>query len=80
MNGQTDEQGVLFLRYGGALDAVISSHMVNVSSPDSKRLFHQFLSLTLSSGKYQVNAAPLWAWPASLSCHAAPAAQSINLS
>ncbi|XP_076024052.1 HEAT repeat-containing protein 1 isoform X2 [Genypterus blacodes] len=41
-------------RYHGALDSVLSAHVSDTSSPEQKRLFHHFLSLSMSSGKYQV--------------------------
>ena len=42
------------IRYCGALDGVLAGHVTNIGSPEQKRLFHQFLSLSMSSGKYQV--------------------------
>ncbi|XP_040922730.1 HEAT repeat-containing protein 1 isoform X2 [Toxotes jaculatrix] len=41
-------------RYCGALDGVLAGHVTDVSSTEQKRLFHQFLSLSMSSGKYQI--------------------------
>ncbi|XP_039991801.1 HEAT repeat-containing protein 1 [Xiphias gladius] len=41
-------------RYCGALDGVLAGHVTDISSPEQKRLFHQFLSLSMSSGKYQI--------------------------
>ncbi|CAJ1081349.1 HEAT repeat-containing protein 1 isoform X2 [Xyrichtys novacula] len=41
-------------RYCGALDGVLSGHVMDVSNVEQKRLFHQFLSLSMSSGKYQI--------------------------
>ncbi|GLD57810.1 HEAT repeat-containing protein 1 [Lates japonicus] len=41
-------------RYCGALDAVLSGHVTDLSSSEQKHLFHQFLSLSMSSGKYQI--------------------------
>ncbi|XP_062234895.1 HEAT repeat-containing protein 1 isoform X2 [Platichthys flesus] len=41
-------------RYCGALDGVLSGHVTDLSSPEQKHLFHQFISLSLSSGKYQI--------------------------
>ncbi|KAI3365131.1 hypothetical protein L3Q82_010114, partial [Scortum barcoo] len=41
-------------RYCGALDGVLAGHVTDVSSPEQKHLFHQFLSLSMSSGKYQI--------------------------
>ncbi|XP_015227293.1 PREDICTED: HEAT repeat-containing protein 1 [Cyprinodon variegatus] len=40
-------------KYCHALDAVLSGHVVD-SDPQQKRLFHQFLSLFVSSGKFQI--------------------------
>uniref|UniRef100_A0A8D0CS34 HEAT repeat-containing protein 1 n=1 Tax=Sander lucioperca TaxID=283035 RepID=A0A8D0CS34_SANLU len=39
------------VRYCAALDAVLAAH---VSSSEQKHLFHRFLSLSTSSGKYQI--------------------------
>lgn len=44
---------VLESRYCGSLDSVLESHVTDISSAERKRLFHQFLSLSLSSGKFQ---------------------------
>uniref|UniRef100_A0A8D3E7J4 HEAT repeat-containing protein 1 n=1 Tax=Scophthalmus maximus TaxID=52904 RepID=A0A8D3E7J4_SCOMX len=44
----------LLLRYCGALDGVLAGHVTDLRSPEQKHLFHQFLSLSLSSGKYQI--------------------------
>ncbi|XP_071318828.1 HEAT repeat-containing protein 1 isoform X2 [Trachinotus anak] len=41
-------------RYCGALDGVLAGHVTDVSSSEQKQLFHQFLSLSMSSGKYQI--------------------------
>ncbi|XP_044034092.1 HEAT repeat-containing protein 1 isoform X1 [Siniperca chuatsi] len=41
-------------RYCGALDGVLAGHVTTVSSSEQKHLFHQFLSLSMSSGKYQI--------------------------
>ncbi|XP_072523688.1 HEAT repeat-containing protein 1 [Salminus brasiliensis] len=41
-------------RYPGALDAVLESRVGELTSDHQKSLLHQFLSLTLSCGKYQV--------------------------
>ncbi|XP_017294030.1 HEAT repeat-containing protein 1 isoform X2 [Kryptolebias marmoratus] len=38
-------------RYGGALDDVLAGH---VADKQQKRLFHRFLSLSMSSGKYEI--------------------------
>uniref|UniRef100_A0A8P4KS83 HEAT repeat-containing protein 1 n=1 Tax=Dicentrarchus labrax TaxID=13489 RepID=A0A8P4KS83_DICLA len=42
------------LRYCGALDGVLGGHVTDISSSEQKQLFHQFLSLSMSSGKYQI--------------------------
>lgn len=44
----------LYIRHCAALDSVLGGH-VAVGGTEQKRLFHQFLSLTMSSGKYQVH-------------------------
>uniref|UniRef100_A0A7N6BI18 HEAT repeat-containing protein 1 n=1 Tax=Anabas testudineus TaxID=64144 RepID=A0A7N6BI18_ANATE len=41
-------------RYCGALDGVLAGHVTDISSTEQKHLFHQFLSLSMSSGKYQI--------------------------
>ncbi|KAM7370301.1 hypothetical protein PAMP_009861 [Pampus punctatissimus] len=41
-------------KYCGALDTVLAGHVTHVSSTEQKHLFHQFLSLSMSSGKYQI--------------------------
>ncbi|XP_041818040.1 HEAT repeat-containing protein 1 isoform X2 [Chelmon rostratus] len=41
-------------RYCGALDRVLAGHVTDMSSTEQKHLFHQFLSLSMSSGKYQI--------------------------
>ncbi|KAM6964387.1 LOW QUALITY PROTEIN: HEAT repeat-containing protein 1 [Tautogolabrus adspersus] len=41
-------------RYCGAMDSVLSGYVTDISSSEQKRLFHQFLSLSMSSGKYQI--------------------------
>ncbi|KAG7470408.1 HEAT repeat-containing 1 [Solea senegalensis] len=41
-------------RYSGALDAVLAGHVTDLSSPEHKRLFHHFLLLSVSSGKFQI--------------------------
>ncbi|KAK5850387.1 hypothetical protein PBY51_001271 [Eleginops maclovinus] len=41
-------------RYCGALDDVLAGHVTGVGSSDQKRLFHRFLSLSMSSGKHQI--------------------------
>eukprot|EP00064_Thunnus_orientalis_P022803 superscaffoldBa00008028_g23023 len=69
-SGETDELAVLdsvlqsvpltkgldqtAARYCGALDAVLSGHVTDVSSAEQKHLFHRFLSLSMSSGKHQI--------------------------
>lgn len=47
------------IRYCGALDGVLAGHVTDVSSAEQKHLFHQFLSLSMSSGKYQVPSSTL---------------------
>ncbi|XP_077357877.1 HEAT repeat-containing protein 1 isoform X2 [Festucalex cinctus] len=41
-------------KYFGALDGVLSGHVTDVNNPEQKRLFHRFLSLSMSSGKFQI--------------------------
>ncbi|XP_034049132.1 HEAT repeat-containing protein 1 isoform X2 [Thalassophryne amazonica] len=41
-------------KYCGALDTVLTAVVTNGMGSEQKRLFHQFLSLSLSSGKYQI--------------------------
>ncbi|XP_056222571.1 HEAT repeat-containing protein 1 [Seriola aureovittata] len=41
-------------RYCGALDGVLAGHVTDISSTEQRHLFHQFLSLSMSSGKYQI--------------------------
>ncbi|XP_050980668.1 HEAT repeat-containing protein 1 [Labeo rohita] len=41
-------------RYPCALDAAMENHVKNVSSDHEKNLLHQFISLTMSCGKYQI--------------------------
>uniref|UniRef100_A0A6Q2YKF7 HEAT repeat-containing protein 1 n=1 Tax=Esox lucius TaxID=8010 RepID=A0A6Q2YKF7_ESOLU len=41
-------------KYPGALDGVLERHVRDVSSADEKKLFHHFISLSMSSGKYQI--------------------------
>ncbi|XP_054622687.1 HEAT repeat-containing protein 1 [Dunckerocampus dactyliophorus] len=41
-------------KYCGALDGVLSGHVTDLSSSEQKRLFHHFLSLSMSSGKFQI--------------------------
>ncbi|XP_067100166.1 HEAT repeat-containing protein 1 [Osmerus mordax] len=40
-------------KYAGALDVVLESHVSGISTQE-KTLFHQFISLTMSSGKFQI--------------------------
>lgn len=44
------------IRYCEALDGVLGGHVNKVISAEQKLLFHHFLSLSMSSGKYQVQA------------------------
>lgn len=37
------------------MDSVLGDHVTDISSPERKLLFHQFLSLSVSSGKFQVS-------------------------
>uniref|UniRef100_A0AAR2KP96 HEAT repeat-containing protein 1 n=1 Tax=Pygocentrus nattereri TaxID=42514 RepID=A0AAR2KP96_PYGNA len=41
-------------KYPGALDAVLEAHVSEMNSDQQKNLLHQFLSLTMSCGKYQL--------------------------
>ncbi|KAM7381034.1 hypothetical protein PAMA_012054 [Pampus argenteus] len=41
-------------KYCEALDGVLAGHVTHNSSTEQKHLFHQFLSLSMSSGKYQI--------------------------
>ncbi|XP_074520190.1 HEAT repeat-containing protein 1 [Halichoeres trimaculatus] len=41
-------------RYCGALDGVLAGHVTDANDAEQKRLFHQFLSLSVSSGKHQI--------------------------
>ncbi|KAM9838096.1 HEAT repeat-containing protein 1 [Aulostomus maculatus] len=41
-------------KYCGALDSILAGHVSDISSTEQKNLFHQFLSLSMSSGKYQI--------------------------
>uniref|UniRef100_A0A673BD23 HEAT repeat-containing protein 1 n=1 Tax=Sphaeramia orbicularis TaxID=375764 RepID=A0A673BD23_9TELE len=43
-----------FFRYCSALDDVLAGHVTDVDNDEQKRLFHEFLSLSMSSGKYKV--------------------------
>uniref|UniRef100_A0A8C9RF00 HEAT repeat-containing protein 1 n=1 Tax=Scleropages formosus TaxID=113540 RepID=A0A8C9RF00_SCLFO len=41
-------------RYPGALDVVLEGHVSDISNKEEQNLFHQFISLSLSSGKYKI--------------------------
>nr|XP_020444378.1 HEAT repeat-containing protein 1 isoform X1 [Monopterus albus]XP_020444379.1 HEAT repeat-containing protein 1 isoform X1 [Monopterus albus] len=41
-------------RYIGALDSVLAGHVTYLSSTQHRCLFHRFLSLSMSSGKFQI--------------------------
>ncbi|XP_039869962.1 HEAT repeat-containing protein 1 isoform X2 [Simochromis diagramma] len=41
-------------KYCAALDGVLAGHVTDIGSTAQKRLFHRFLSLSLSSGKHQI--------------------------
>uniref|UniRef100_UPI003AB09606 HEAT repeat-containing protein 1 n=1 Tax=Centroberyx gerrardi TaxID=166262 RepID=UPI003AB09606 len=41
-------------KYCTALEAAVAAHVGDVSNTKQKQLFHQFLSLSMSSGKYQI--------------------------
>uniref|UniRef100_A0A4W5MAZ5 HEAT repeat-containing protein 1 n=1 Tax=Hucho hucho TaxID=62062 RepID=A0A4W5MAZ5_9TELE len=41
-------------KYPGALYMVLEGHVSDLSSAEDKNLFHQFISLSMSSGKYQI--------------------------
>ncbi|XP_028989805.1 HEAT repeat-containing protein 1 [Betta splendens] len=41
-------------RYCGALDNVLAGHITDVSKTEQRQLFHLFLSMSMSSGKYQI--------------------------
>ncbi|XP_007565302.1 HEAT repeat-containing protein 1 [Poecilia formosa] len=41
-------------RYCRALDSVLAGHVIDSGDPQQKRLFHQFLTLSMSSGKFQI--------------------------
>uniref|UniRef100_A0A8C8GVB2 HEAT repeat-containing protein 1 n=1 Tax=Oncorhynchus tshawytscha TaxID=74940 RepID=A0A8C8GVB2_ONCTS len=41
-------------KYPGALYMVLEGHVGDISSAEDKNLFHQFISLSMSSGKYQI--------------------------
>lgn len=47
--------GVLSVgRYPKALDAVLEKHLEDCTDETEQNLFHQFISLSLSCGKYKV--------------------------
>ncbi|KAL4640133.1 HEAT repeat-containing protein 1 [Arapaima gigas] len=41
-------------KYPGALDVALESHLADMSNQEEQNLFHQFISLSLSSGKYKI--------------------------
>ncbi|KAL2099230.1 hypothetical protein ACEWY4_005710 [Coilia grayii] len=41
-------------KYSGALDAALDSHVPDASTSEDRNLFHQFISLSMSSGKYEI--------------------------
>ncbi|KAM4623532.1 HEAT repeat-containing protein 1 [Polymixia lowei] len=41
-------------KYCGALDAVLAAHVSDIANEEQKQLFHHFISLSMSSGKYQI--------------------------
>ncbi|XP_029986214.1 HEAT repeat-containing protein 1 [Sphaeramia orbicularis] len=41
-------------KYCSALDDVLAGHVTDVDNDEQKRLFHEFLSLSMSSGKYKI--------------------------
>ncbi|XP_018616676.2 HEAT repeat-containing protein 1 [Scleropages formosus] len=41
-------------KYPGALDVVLEGHVSDISNKEEQNLFHQFISLSLSSGKYKI--------------------------
>ncbi|CAL8302708.1 unnamed protein product [Lota lota] len=41
-------------KYCGALDGALSGHVCDLAVEEQKRLFHHFISLTMSSGKFQI--------------------------
>lgn len=43
-----------FYRYPCALDVALENHVKKMSSDHEKTVLHQFISLTMSCGKYQV--------------------------
>lgn len=46
-------------RYPKALDMVLEEHLKDVTDQTKQDLFHQFISLSLSGGKYEVDT-DLW--------------------
>lgn len=59
-----------FLRYPKALDSVLEKHLEDCTDEAAQNLFHQFISLSLSCGKYKVGriAILVFIW---LYCHTA---------
>uniref|UniRef100_A0A8C1WE63 HEAT repeat-containing protein 1 n=1 Tax=Cyprinus carpio TaxID=7962 RepID=A0A8C1WE63_CYPCA len=45
---------LLFYRYPCALDVALENHVKKMSSDHEKTVLHQFISLTMSCGKYQI--------------------------
>ncbi|KAJ3608034.1 hypothetical protein NHX12_025084 [Muraenolepis orangiensis] len=41
-------------KYCGALDGVLSGHVCDLAVAEQKQLFHHFISLSMSSGKYKI--------------------------
>ncbi|XP_056153009.1 HEAT repeat-containing protein 1 [Lampris incognitus] len=41
-------------KYCGAVDHVLAGHVSDITSAEQKHLFHQFISLSMSSGKFQI--------------------------
>ncbi|XP_036376932.1 HEAT repeat-containing protein 1 isoform X2 [Megalops cyprinoides] len=41
-------------KYPGALDVVLEGHLSDITGQEQQDLFHQFISLSLSSGKYKI--------------------------
>ncbi|KAI1886943.1 hypothetical protein AGOR_G00200970 [Albula goreensis] len=41
-------------KYPGALDEVLEGHLSDITNQEEQDLFHQFISLSLSSGKYKI--------------------------
>ncbi|XP_030196428.1 HEAT repeat-containing protein 1 isoform X1 [Gadus morhua] len=41
-------------KYCGALDDALSGHVCDFAAAEQKQLFHHFISLTMSSGKFQI--------------------------